>query len=135
MTRREIDPTDGARVALAEARADIARDSVPIAGLYRMKMITDGPWVPVRIWQGFGLDPETGEPREVCWMWRAERRGREVPIDRCWPWCAGEPIKRSEYEFLLARIRYAMRYATHMPDASPREAVDYSTLRFNFGDR
>lgn len=106
--------------------------SIPTAGFYRMRMVKNGPWVPVHIWQGFGLDPETGEAREVAWMWRAERRGVEVRIDQVWPSCAGEPISESEYRFLLARAAYAMKHDNSLPDATPMQAVDYGTLRFNF---
>jgi hypothetical protein len=103
----------------------------PLPGHYRMRLVKSGPWVPVRVFQGFGADPDGGEPRGM-WTWRAERRGVEVHIDQVWPSCAGEPISESEYQFLLARADYAMKHDNSLPDATPRQAVDYGTLRFNF---
>ncbi len=96
----------------------------PTAGLYRMRLVKGGPWCAVRIWNGFGNDPVTGEILERCWIWRAEINGREVVIDRAWPWCAGHPITQPELEYLLAMHRHATKHAPHMPEANPREKID-----------
>lgn len=133
MTPHASIPRDPMREALAEARADIAAESVPVPGFYRMKLHDKGPWVPVRIhlWLGQPLDPAK-PPRRYETVYRAQRRGFEIDVSRVWPWCADEPIDETEYAFLLARAQYAMQHDNSLPDATPTQAVDYGSLRFNF---
>lgn len=107
--------------------------SIPTAGFYQLRLVKDGPWVPVRIWRGFGADPLTGEIIERGWIWRAELNGAGVPVDRVWPYCAGEPIERAEYDYMLAMIDHATRYEPAMPEANPWEKIDWGTLKFDFG--
>jgi len=108
-----------------------AHVAIPTAGFYKMRRVKDGPWVAVRLWQGFGVDPDGGDDRGM-WVWRAERGGKDVDVDDVWPWCAKTPIDEAEYRFLLARADYAVAHDHRMPDAKPTKPVDYSTMRFNF---
>ena len=107
--------------------------STPVAGLYRVRLAKEpAPWCPLRIWQGFGLDPETRQELERGWLWRAELYEREVDVWRFWPYCAADPIPASEYQYMLALHRHATKHEPHLPEASPRQTVDYNTLTFQF---
>lgn len=107
--------------------------STPQAGLYRVRLAREpAPWCPLRIWQGFPLDPETREPLERGWLWRAELHEVEVDVWRHWPYCAGEPISEAEYRYLVALHRHATTHEPHLPEANPRQRVDYGTLTFQF---
>lgn len=104
---------------------------IPTAGFYRMKLRRGAAWVPVRIWFGPSLDPDTGAEREDRpWLWHAEVNG-EVgdPWETgAWPYCAGEPIPEADYRFLRDRNEWSRRYDAGSPEANPRRRVDLSKL-------
>jgi hypothetical protein len=104
----------------------------PVAGHYRMRLVKGGPWVPVMIWQGYGLDPETRQVIERGWIWRAMQYDDEVDVWSVWPACAGEPIKPEEYRYQCALRRHALAHDPSMPEADPRKPVDWNKLRFQF---
>jgi len=104
----------------------------PVAGHYRMKLVKGGPFVPVMIWRGFGLDPETRTPIERGWIWRAMQYDDEVDVWAVWPNCAGEPITAAEYRYQCALRRHAVEHDPAMPEADPRKPVDWNSLRFEF---
>lgn len=112
------------------------------AGFYQMKLVKGGIFVPVRLWQGFGkqdgreLDDD-GAPTPVIargWIWRAMLDGVEVHPWKVWPDCSGEPITEEEYRFLLARRHHAMAHDPQSPFASPRQKVDWLTVKHNIPD-
>ena len=108
------------------------RPDLPIAGFYRVKLVRKGPWIAARIWRGFPRDPETGETLERGWIWRGEIDGREVDVWRLWPSCAADGIDEREWRYLEALRAYALMSDPTMPEANPREPVDFNTLRFEF---
>ena len=107
--------------------------SIPTAGHYRLRLRKGAPWSAVRIWQGFGTDPLTGETLERGWIWRATLNGVEVRPERVWPNCAGEPIDRAEHDYLVAIHRHAVEHEPDLPEAAPYTPVDWSKLSFDFG--
>lgn len=78
--------------------------------------------IPVRIWFGAPLDPETGEEMERSHRWQIEIAG--VPFDEplafggitfaavtdFWPACACEPIDRTDYIFRIERAAWAQEH-------------------------
>jgi hypothetical protein len=100
----------------------------PVAGFYRRRLVKGGPWVEVEIWRGFGADPLTGEALERGWEWRATQAGESVPIWEVWPYCAGEPIEKAEFEYLRATRLYAAAHDRSLPEARPRERIDIRNM-------
>lgn len=111
---------------------------VPVAGFYRTRLINSGMWVAVRFW--YGAPIIDGEEQDRSPRWCVEVDGRtdrfdkeaqhRVPLDALdvWPWAAGHPIKRREYDFLLKRAAWAREHAPEHPAATPREAIDLRKL-------
>jgi hypothetical protein len=67
---------------MSEGAGHMLRVDRPVPGYYRTKMVRNGPWVPVRIWE------EDGEMK-------AERNGRPIHAQSVWIFCANNPITRS----------------------------------------
>lgn len=115
----------------------------PRAGFYATRLVKGGPRVAVRIW--FGPAVIDGEEQDRSHDWRCEVDGRTdrveldkatgyrcrvaLPVEVAWPFCAKHPIPEAEYRFLLAHSRWAKAEAPHHPKASPRQAVNFNTLR------
>lgn len=118
----------------------------PIAGYYATRLVKGGPRVAVRIWYGAAI--VDGEEQDRAHDWRAEVDGRTdrvevdrdtgyrcrvaLPVEAAWPHCIKEPISKREYLFLLSHSRWAKAHAPDHPKASPRQAVDFGTVRLPF---
>lgn len=106
--------------------------SSPVAGFYRTKLVKGGPWVPVRIWYGPPLDPETGEELDRSPRWQALVNGEEVDgpneVEWVWVWCSNKGITEAEYRYMLAKKEHAEKFAPELPEASPREKIDLNKL-------
>lgn len=96
----------------------------PVVGFYRVRMVRNGPWVPVRIWRGPPIDPDTGEELDRSWRYFAERDGKLVEVDRVWPWCGRHPISEQEFQFLRQRSEHARHFRPDDPHANPRQSID-----------
>jgi hypothetical protein len=101
----------------------------PTAGHYKMRMVRNGPFVPVRIWFGPPHDPDTGEEMDRSHRWQAEIGGKEAAIERTWPWCAKNPIAEADYRYMRGVQQWATEHAPHEPEAAPREAVNINALK------
>lgn len=117
----------------------------PVAGVYQMRLVKDGPFVPVRIWYGAAVID--GEPQDRAPGWYVEINGQtdwlergpdgyvcRVPIDihRAWPYCARWPISLPDYRFMVDDARYLANAQPNHPKANPRKAVDFATLKLEF---
>jgi len=100
--------------------------STPLAGFYKMKLVKGGPWVTVEIWYGPPHDPVTGDVLDRSWRWQARVDGGEAedPLRRAWPYCSGQPITRTEFDYLRDVACWAKDYAPSQPEASPRQKID-----------
>lgn len=88
------------------SRGEAHDPDTPTPGCYRVRLRRGAPDSAVRIWLGFGIDAATGEEvQERGFNWQAEINGERVPLDRCWPGCAREPISREEHDRLIERNR------------------------------
>ena len=116
----------------------------PVAGFYQW-LRHGRPAVPVRIWFGPPLDPETGEEMDRSWRWQMLAAGRPVvaleedrdgPFDPVWadvwPQVSHDPIPPSEYEFLIATIRHAESYDPDSPFAKPFRKIDLRSATLPF---
>jgi hypothetical protein len=98
---------------------------MPTPGCFRVRLTRGAPDSAVRIWLGFPRDPETGEEMtERPYSWQATLNGAPVPLDRCWPGCARDPISRDEHDRLVERNR---TMDPESPFYDPRRRVDLST--------
>ncbi|MCF8533873.1 MAG: hypothetical protein K9G48_12775 [Reyranella sp.] len=110
----------------------------PIAGYYAIRLVKDGPLVPVRIWHGLAeIDGETQDRGED---WRVEIDGRtdrvekdketgatcSVPLEitRAWPYCLKHPIEEWRYRYRIKHGEWAREHAPAHPHANPREKID-----------
>ena len=103
----------------------------PIAGYYQHRLVRGGPWLAVRIWHDVDRrDPDfPDEQLDRSPIWRAELDGREVEIEKVWPFCAKRPIERSDYVYLLADRDHARRHRPDSPEANPERGVDLGSMR------
>lgn len=88
---------------------------VPTPGFYRMRFVTGGVFVGVRIWFGPPHDPDTGEEMDRSHRWQAEANGSPIAVERVWPRCARDPVGPTEYAYLTSRQDWAR---TAQPDSS-----------------
>lgn len=101
----------------------------PIAGFYKTKLVKGGPWVPVCIWFGAPLDPDTLEPLDRSHRWNAIRDNRLVDIDRVWPSVYGHEISEEDYRLMLALATHARKHDPQQPIANPRKRIDFLTVK------
>lgn len=98
---------------------------VPIAGLYRMRLVSRGVPVAIRIWHGPPADPVTGEELDRGWRWQATANNRPVDLERAWPKCAADPIDKAEHDYLTSLQDWGEAHAPQSPQANPKRAVDF----------
>jgi hypothetical protein len=105
----------------------------PEPGYFKLRLVRKGPPVPAIIWRPCPLIlPDLIEetaPGPEDWLWATERarplRAR-IGNDEACPfevWERGQIIGAREYAVLLARGKWAMRFAPAQPEANPRAAV------------
>ncbi len=104
---------------------------LPIAGFYRMKLVTGGIYVGVRLWHGPPHDPDTGEEMDRSHRWQATANGRPIPLERAWPRCADAPINSGEYAYLLSLQEWGKENG-HAAVADPRKKLDPLTTPLMF---
>lgn len=100
---------------------------VPKTGLYQMRLVSGGVFVPVKIWFGAPLDPVTGEELDRAPRWQATANGEPIPLERVWPKCADAPIDRGEFEYLTERQAWAAKNAPDSVFANPKRRIDFLT--------
>lgn len=93
--------------------------------------------VPVRIWWGPPLDPDTGRVLDRSWRWHIEVGGRSIEnwaewqrrdpgevLDSIWPKVAREPIDTGRYQYLKAMKAWAVENDPYSAFASKSGKVD-----------
>ena len=101
----------------------------PRPGFYKMRLVRGGPWVAVMIWVDDPTDELTGEPLDRPPMLRALVDEVERDPYEVWTSCAGRPIPHEEYVYLLEMRHYATEHRPDLPDAAPRDPVDWQRVR------
>jgi len=128
MSRAYLDYTE--RRAPVAASAPGFSPDLPIAGLYRMKLVSGGVFVAVRIWFGPPLDPIDGTELDRSPRWQAHANSKPVALDRVWPRCAADPIDAQEYAYLLARKAWGEEHAPGSPQARPDQPINLLNAPF-----
>jgi len=103
----------------AQALAGDAPDMLPLTpqcGWYKRRLVRGGPFVPARVY----LD-EAGELR-------CEVNGADRDPQTQWRKLASAPIAKSEFDYMMARMAWAMWHKNDDPAANPRKAVDWRNL-------
>lgn len=96
----------------------------PFEGHFRMRLVSGGVPVGIRIWYGPPHDPVTGEELDRSWRWQATANDKPIDLERVWPRCAGDPIGEVEHAYLVAQQRWGERHAPDSPQADPTRKVD-----------
>lgn len=101
-----------------------------VPGFYRTKLVKGGPWVGVR----FDVTPpafgEDGEPLwDFAYSLTIDGKERDPFDGRV---VSGEPITKAEFSYLERMREHAITHEPDMPEANPRQKVDFNTLHFNF---
>lgn len=122
-----------------------------VAGWYQIQLERGAVMVGVRIWHGWGkqdgrdvefyVDPITNTIKhrwaadiERNWGWHAARDNVAVHPWLVWPDCSGDPIDEVEYLRLLGLRFHAINFVPDSPFASPRQRVDWLTVKHDFSD-
>lgn len=107
------------------------RVDTPQAGHYWRRFVKNGPKIPVRIWHGAPICPDTGEELDRSHRWQAIVNGELVTGDavlETWISCAGHPISEAEYEYLLALKNHAVQHEPDLPEAAPNSPINLHTM-------
>lgn len=96
--------------------------------------------LPVRIWFGPPVDPDTGEIQDRSWRWQVAIAGQIIDGDSIrvgateftalsdfWPGCSDTEINKSEYDFRLARAAWAGENDPNDPFGDPAMRIDPMT--------
>ena len=71
---------------------------VPVPGIYKRRLVKDGPWVPAKVWFGPPRDPDTGELLDRAHRLQCLVAGEPVDPWQVWPL---HPVDQAEYDRLL----------------------------------
>ena len=110
----------------------------PVAGFYRAKLVSDGPYVALRIWFGAPIIGGTEQDRSPRWNIEVDGETTFIERDadtgyRCsvlydvyrfWPHCGRSKICENEYRYMKDFAAYAKAHAQHLPEASPRSPIN-----------
>lgn len=103
--------------------------NVPKEGYYGLRLVANGPLVPVRIWFGVTPDPDFPDnhmDRGPSWHFSL---GRDcAAMDEVWPMCAKNPITEREWRHLVRLENWARGDAPQEPEANPRKAIDWDAM-------
>lgn len=104
---------------------DLPQIGRPVEGLYKIRLVRDGPWTAVRLWNGPPPDPDQpGQFLDRHWRWQATINGESVEVDRVWPFCFKNRVDQAEYDFLVRKVRHGQLWQPDLPEASPENKID-----------
>lgn len=103
----------------------------PNPGHYKTRLVKGGPFVPVELAVTVPPQDEDGELLADV-AFRLTINGEEKDPFGLGAPLSGERITAAEYAYLDAMRRHAVTHEPDMPEANPRQKVDFNTLRFNF---
>lgn len=67
----------------------------PEEGFYKMRLVRNGPWVPVKIW--FSAVPGSEDQTPI---WHCLVNNQPADVWGIWPWVGGRGISEEEYKRL-----------------------------------
>lgn len=113
------------------APRDIAR---PEPGMFKLRLVKGGPWVPALIKRAVARDPLTGEKLDRSPLWSTYINGRLLADPSPDPgrarvddvWLSGRPISVAEYKFLRRQLMFDRYFAPAAAD--PRRPIDVRAI-------
>ncbi len=105
---------------------EVFKVHIPVVGTWRVKLIMDGPWVPVRIWD----EAERGEDGELLEDENLHLvvNGEEKELTENWAQrlnLSDEPISEVDYAYYLKLNAWAAEHAPDTaPEAKPKTPID-----------
>lgn len=91
--------------------------------------------VPLKLWFGPPVDPDTGEELDRAPRWNCIRNGESVGIEEAAflvdnqdPIIKGIEIDEDEYEFLTVRNSHDREHDPESPFANPRQRIDLTKI-------
>jgi len=106
----------------------------PQPGFYKMRLVKNGVYVPVHIWDNVTEKDEAGdylEDQGLIMLIDGEFINPQH-IGNKWLYCMGDPIKKKEYDFMLADSDHAQKYRPDDVKSQPRKAINLSTQKSIF---
>jgi hypothetical protein len=114
------------RASLAGENPPIHEDE-PQCGFFRTRLIKGGIVVASRIYVR-QIVSQLGF-LQFCEVMRCEIGDARFDVGSSWPWLCKNPIKKSEYLFLLEQAAWAKRFDKESPHACPFMPVDYTIVK------
>lgn len=93
----------------------------PVAGFYKMRLVKNGPWVPVQI-----APYSTTRQFSVLCAWVGDG---PADLIETWHRCAGRPISDRDYRYMMSLREWAHANDRAAPEANPYKAIDISTMK------
>ena len=117
----------------AQALAGLAPaiDDTPHCGWFKRKLVKGGVYVPARIWMVQEVDEETGELLSDELL-QAEVNGAYADPEEVWSWICANPITEAEFNYLTARIAYALRNEPEDPFAQAKTPISMNKTPLHF---
>lgn len=98
-------------------------------GYYRWERRGAVP-LPVRVWFGPPICPDTGEELDRSHRWQVTVDGREVGqpgaplLEWFWPKCKAVPVDKAEHDYLIAMAAHARRHDPYSPFGQVNGKID-----------
>jgi hypothetical protein len=100
----------------------------PEAGFYAMRLARRALPVPVRLAFTRPVVERHQLDRSPRWLVLIDGVLSDDDVFETWAWCAGSPIARREYRFLIRRGTWARQHVPEHPAANPYDAIDVRRL-------
>ena len=94
----------------------------PEPGFYRIRLVKDGPWVPVRYVVIVRGRPD--RPKRIACIVGLD----DWSYDPLQLWNRCHKIPEREYRYLVAITKHAKRHEPWAPEANPDKPIDLNTL-------
>lgn len=120
-TERVADPLEWWREELRRPAQRLPEE--PQCGFYKRCLVAGGPWVPARIWREPYPDPVTGKDTGTDVM-RCEVAGRPRDPMAEFVRLSMNPIKESDFKYLVAAMEHAKAHKPGSPLADPAKPID-----------
>lgn len=95
----------------------------PQCGWFQRRLVKDGIMVPARIWMDQPTDDEGDLVADE--VLRCEVNGEYAKPEDQWTWLCGNPIRESDFHYMMARKAFAEEHAPHEPAANPRQPINW----------
>jgi len=106
----------------------IPRIDEPQVGYYQVKLVKNGPYVPVIVWDNVTEKDEAGDYQEDQGL-TCRINGELVNVYEQWVYFANNEITKAEYDFMCADAEHAREWRPDDPKSQPRKAIDLSTQK------